>query len=122
MRKRRYLFVGPGAGADGAKCDVYRTYGEDSNGMEYVGTWRGEDPARRLVELLNIIEENGRANFDEVVEAMASNTMPIYSMRKAVNVACRIADYLGMNYAESTADQIVSELAKRCPRGDGGQA
>ena len=122
MRKRRYLFVGPGAGADGAKCDVYRTYGEDSNGMEYVGTWRGEDPTRRLVELLNTIEEHGRANFDEVVEAMTATTSPIHSVRKAVNVACRVAEYLGINYAEATADQIISELAKRCPRGDGGQA
>ena len=95
----KYLYVPiPPGNSNIVYCDVYRML--DGNGvtMEYVGFFRGNDSTREIVELLNATK--GEA------------TNAIYATKKAVNIATRVCEVLGLDYADTDADEVIEQLNK----------
>ena len=93
----KYLYVPtPPGNSDVTYCDVFRML--DGNGvtMEHVGRFRGNEATREIVELLNATKGESPA--------------AIYSTKKALNIATRVCELLGIEYAEATAEQVASQV------------
>lgn len=108
-RVREYFYVPHGPNAECNECLVYRRFSDDSNGIELVGMWKHSDSAKKVVELLNSFERAGIGP-SVVVEQIRAAISPVHSTRKAINIATRVAELLGVDYAESTPDQIIKQL------------
>lgn len=78
-------------------CDVFRMF--DGNGItqEYVGRFRGNEATREIVELLNATKGESPAG--------------IYSTKKAVNIATRVCEILGLDYANVKQDEVAAIVA-----------
>lgn len=93
----RYLYVPiPPGSSDIVYCDVFRMFDGNGTTMELVGRFRGNDSTREIVELLNATK--GEA------------TNAIYSTKKALNIAIVACDLLKIDYAEATAEDVISRI------------
>jgi len=93
----KYLYVPtPPGNSNIIYCDVFRMF--DGNGvtMEHVGRFRGNKETQEIVELLNATRGDTPA--------------AIYSTKKAICIAMRVCELLGIDYTEATAEQVASQV------------
>ena len=94
--KYTYTPIPPGC-SDIVYCDVFRMFDGNGTTMEHVGRFRGNDETRSIVELLNATRGESPAS--------------IYSTKKALNIATRACDLLGLDYAEASAETVATRIA-----------